>query len=83
MQFEHVIFGFHSDTTIDLHKAFVVNLILLYAKFHIHKAKFAGDKPSFTIFYKCFELYLQSLAPIENKKAMKTKNICEMFDISR
>ena len=83
LQFEHVIFGFLSDTTVDLHKAFVVNLILLYAKFHIHKAKFAGDKPTFISFYKCFELYLQSLGPLENKKAIKTKNSCEMFNIGR
>ncbi len=83
LHFEHVIFGFHSDTTEDLDKVFVINLVLLYAKFHIHRAKFAGDKPIFSVFYKCFELYLQSLTPLENKKAIKTKNICEKFNIGR
>lgn len=62
LQFEHVIFGFHSDTTVNLDKAFVVNLLLLYAKFHIHKAKFAGDKPSFTIFFTSV-LNILSLLP--------------------
>merc|ERR1712035_81299 len=79
LHFEHVIFGFHSDTTEDLDKVFVINLVILYAKFHIHRAKFTGDKPNFSIFYKCFELYLQSLTLLENKKAIKTKNICEKF----
>lgn len=80
LHFEHITFGFHSDTTVDLDGVFVVNLTFLYTKHHIHKAKFSGDKPNFSIFfYKCFELYLQSLVLIENKKVIKTKNICEKF----
>ncbi len=54
LHFEHVIFGFHSDTTEDLDMVFVINLVLLYAKFHIHRAKFAGDKPIFFCFLQVF-----------------------------
>lgn len=60
---------------------FMVNLYILYAKFHIHKAKFLNYKPSFITLSTEIKQYYQILKKINNKKAIKTINIAEQLNL--
>ncbi len=46
---------------------YVVNLILLLAKFHIHRCKYSNSRPHFLVFVKEFKQYL-SLIQLSKKK---------------
>ncbi len=57
---------------------YVVNLILLLAKFHIHRCKYSNSRPHF-VFMKEFEQYLSLIQLSKNKKALKTESTCNSF----
>ena len=73
--FELVIFGFVKFEHHHHERAYLINLLLILGKFHIHKCKFSNRKPAFTVFHKEFELYLKSIVSSENEKAVKTIEI--------
>lgn len=53
-------------------KQFIMQLFILFRKYHIHKNKWALSKPLFLHFYK---LYINFLEQTKTKKARKTCNI--------
>ncbi len=58
---------------------YVVNLILLLAKFHIHRCKYSNSRPHFFVFMKEFEQYLSLIQLSKNKQALKTVSTCNSF----
>ena len=58
----------------------LVNLMILVAKFHIHKAKFSKSCPSLVSFKVEFNLYCESIQLISNKKCDSTVSLIkELF----
>lgn len=52
--YEHVLFGFYPNDRKLHEKAYLINLLIILTKFHIHKCKFLDRRPLFTVFYKEF-----------------------------
>ena len=50
---------------------FLLNFVILFAKFFIHKQKFATKQPIFAHFLAEFKLHLKSLMLVNNKKKYK------------
>jgi len=63
------------------HSKFVLNLLLFLAKFYIHKCKFSKKTPSFFIFKKDIDMYLNSLKDSKNSTACKTLHYCRSFKL--
>lgn len=59
----------------------MINLILLFAKSHIHKAKFLNSRPSFLILDKEIKQYIDSIKKSKNQKAIETMNVCALYNI--
>lgn len=55
----------------------LTNLIILMAKFHIHKAKFSKARPFFPVFETEFKNYIECIKMIDNKKCLHTINLIE------
>ncbi len=66
-----VILGFIEYEQSKRKQFYVVNLILLLAKFHIHRYKYSNSRPHFFVFMKEFEQYLSLIQLSKNKKALK------------
>lgn len=78
---QNVLFGFVKNDAPADKEYFLINLILILAKFYIHKCKFAKVKPLFYVFMKELKLYFKSISSANNKKAIKTINLCSHFNI--
>ncbi len=59
LMYKHVLFGFFNGNR--KNKVYIVGLIIILAKLHIHKCKFSNKRLLFSIFHKECELYLQSI----------------------
>ena len=55
----------------------LINLIVLLAKFHIHKAKFSKGRPFFSVFKIDFKNYIECIKMVKDKKCMHTENIIQ------
>ena len=75
---ECILFGL-SDRGIPSNKLFIINLICLLAKFHIHTSKFAKQKPNLLVFASFLKSYLETLEYCTNLKAVKTRTLCKEF----
>ncbi len=80
LHFENVVFGYFIQDNVN-NKAFVINLLVLLVKFHIHRCKFSNRKPCFTVFYKELESYFCTIQSSTNRKAIKTVRLCSVFKI--
>lgn len=60
---------------------FIINLLILLAKFHIHKCKFSTKKTYFVLFLHEVVHYINLISGSNNKKAIKTFNICSSFSL--
>ena len=60
---------------------FLVNLLIILAKFNLHKCKFFKTKPSFVYFLKDVDLYFKTICASQNKKAVKTVKLCKKFNM--
>lgn len=81
LHLQDVLFGFTTYKKELEEEYFLCNLIIILAKFHIHKCKVMKIKPSFTYFYKELEMYVNTVSASKNKKASKTVNLCGKFNI--
>ncbi len=60
----------------------MINLILLYAKLHIHKFKFSSKKNYICLsFRKEMEHYSDNIRFSIKQKAVKTVKVCKRFNI--
>ena len=78
---KNIFFGVHDVKSKKQKELYIINLIIILGKYHIHKAKFSHSKPWFVAFQKEMEQYLQSICDSNNKKAMKTYNLCILFSV--
>lgn len=81
LYYRHVIFGVFASDGIGKDQLFAINLVILLTKFHIHKAKYSNQKPTFLVFHKEFIMYLSSIVPSDNQKAIKTVNIFAKLNV--
>ena len=72
---------FHENSTSEHRKSYILNLLILYGKYYIHKCKWNQKPPKIQPFIKEVEFYMISLHGVKDKKAMKTLDICESFNM--
>ena len=81
LYYKNVIFGFHYYNHKDNTAFFLINMLLLLAKFHIHKCKFLNRKPELFVLKKELEQYMRTISKSTNTKALKTFSICKEFHL--
>ncbi len=79
--FKDVLFGFFNIQNDKINEYFIINLLLLLAKFHIHRSKFTHQKPLFIVFKKEVQQYIQTISSSKNLKALKTVNLLHLFNL--
>jgi len=79
--FKNVLFGFFLYDQSYRKEYYLINILLLLAKFSIHKCKFGGNKPLFLILRAQIQQYLKTILGLKNKKAAKCVSICKHFHI--
>ncbi len=62
-------------------KLYLPNLLVLLTKFNIHKCKFSCQKPLFYVLLADIQHYFETISNSCNKKALKTVEICKLFNI--
>lgn len=75
MYYKHVVLGYFDQKHMTSEKMFIVNLIILLAKYFIHKCKFGNKEPIFYVFRKEIDIYFENIEPCINGKAVKTLKI--------
>lgn len=59
MNIQHVLFGLSNNDKVSTDKVYVINLLLVIAKFHIHySTKFANHHPNIFVFKAVLISYL-------------------------
>jgi len=77
--FKDVFFGLFDYSKENIGKYYIINLCFLLAKFHIHKQKFTGSKPLFSLFRDDLDRYIETIQCSINPKAMKTVSLYSSF----
>lgn len=78
---ENVLFGLPDSNTHNKTHTYIINLIILMAKFHIHRSKYMGNKPSFSAFLNEMRQYIYSILCSPKLKAIRTVNVCTELNI--
>ena len=60
---------------------FIINVLRIFGKSHIHKQKLANNKPNITLFKIEMENYIKLLQDVRNMKAKRTIDICKCNNI--
>ncbi len=79
--FKDVLFGIFTFEKQYGNIFFLCNLIILLAKYFIHKCKVMKVTPNFSYFQEDIKIYIKSLSTSYNKKAIKTLNVCSLFGV--
>lgn len=82
LNIQHVLFGLSQNEERNPEKMYIINLLLIFAKFHIHCTKFAHQRPNIIVFKALFSSYLRSLKNCMNSKASKTRRLCEEYNLT-
>ena len=75
-----VLFGFFNYTSSQANQYFIINLIILLAKWHIHKCKYSNQKPLFVVFENETRQYMGNILCSRNGKAIKTPSVCALYN---
>lgn len=79
--FEKDVFFYFNREKLPPNETFVVNLLLIMGKYHIHKQKWAKGKPNFLLFQIDMKHYVELLLGLKNNKAKRTRSLCEAFTL--
>ncbi len=79
--FKDVLFGFFNIQKDTIYEYFIINLLLILAKFHIHRSKFTHQNTLFIVFKKEVQQYIQTISSSKNLKALKTVNLLHLFNL--
>ncbi len=79
--FKDVLFGIFTSENQYGNIYFLCNLIILLAKYFIHKCKVMQITPNFSFFQEDIKMYIKSLSTSYNKKTIKTLNVCSLFGV--
>lgn len=81
LAWKNVLFGLSESDIQNSNSVYLINLLILMSKYHIHCCKYSGKKPCFTAFYNEFRQYILSIKHSEKQKALKTVAICTIFNV--
>lgn len=76
--YKDMLFGYYNKVD---DKYFVINLLIILAKYYIHKSKFCGQKPLFVIFQNEIKLYQQTIQSSTYPKAIKTHELLVKYGL--
>lgn len=76
--YKDMLFGYYTK---DDDKYFIINVLIILAKYYIHKTKFCGRKPLFLIFQKEIKLYQQTIQSSAHPKAIKTHDLLVKYGL--
>ena len=79
--FKHILFGFFDFPSTKRKQFYVINLIILLAKWHIHKCRYTNQKPLFCIFENEVKQYIRTITHSTNAKAIITLDLCALFNL--
>ncbi len=71
------------DYGIEKDKAYIIQLLVIMGKFHIHKMKWSGGKPNVFYFINEFKQYCNTVDKCKAKKALRTSNIICKFETDK
>ncbi len=71
-----------NDYGIEKDKAYIIQLLVIMGKFHIHKMKWSGGKPIFFFFTNLNNTVIRYIN-VKQKKAFRTSNIIWKFEIDK
>lgn len=80
LYWENVLFGLAANEG-NVNAIFLINLLIIMAKFYIHKSKFLKKMPCIIAFHNEFKHYICSLKYSTKPKAMKTFTACVLFKV--
>ncbi len=75
------VFGFTDYPDQEEQYFYLINLLILLTKFHIHKCKFTNKKNNFMVLLTEICIYIDSIRDSVNKKAVRTLKVCEFYNI--
>lgn len=78
---QNVLFGLFESNSKNSDAIYLINLLLLMSKYHIHSCKYSGKKTCFFAFHNSFKQYIQSITLSTKQKAIKTTDICMALDL--
>ncbi len=78
---KYVLFGILENSREKHNHVYMINLILLHARFHTHKCKFSSKKTLFIFFWKEMELVIDTIRFSMKQKAIKTVKVRKRFNI--
>lgn len=58
---------------------FIINLLIILAKFYFHKCKYSCQKPNFKHYYNDTISYIKLISGSINKKAIRTITLCTNY----
>lgn len=76
--YKDMLFGFFNKSS---DQYFIINLLIIMAKYFIHKSKFQNKTPLFSIFLKEIQTYKQAINASTFPKAIKTHNLLEKYGL--
>ena len=68
---KNVLFGFLDNKSKKQKDIYLINLLIILGKYHIHKAKFSNSKPSLISFGKETEQYIKTIYDLKIRKLLK------------
>ncbi len=71
------------DYGIEKDKVYIIQLLVIMGKFHIHKMKWSGGKPNVFYFINEFKQYCNTADKCKAKKALRTSNIICKFETDK
>lgn len=60
---------------------FVIQLFIIFGKYHIHKCKWSNSQPSFNVFHLDFKTYYKTIENMQNMKATRTFHLLKELNI--
>ncbi len=79
--FKDVLFGIFTFEKQYGNIFFLCNLIILLAKYFIHKCKVMKVTTNFSYFQEDIKIYIKCLSTSYNQNAIKTLNVCSLFGV--
>ncbi len=71
------------DYGIEKDNTYIIQLLVIMGKFHVHKIKWSGGKPNCFYFINEYKQYCNMVYKCKTKKALRTTNIICKFEIDK
>uniref|UniRef100_A0A3B3BAV7 Reverse transcriptase domain-containing protein n=1 Tax=Oryzias melastigma TaxID=30732 RepID=A0A3B3BAV7_ORYME len=81
LTWKNILCGFFNYDNKFSSEFYLINLLILLTKHYIHKTKFNNKAPNFLDLSARIRLYMQSISPSTNKKAIKTCHLTQLYNL--